>query len=74
MPEPLVSRIDVMAEADRVQVGIEPARRGDDDITGWHVMGFDEPGVAVAAQHLEAIEVGGRDRANKMLGGEERGL
>lgn len=69
----LISRIHVVTNTDRVEVGIKPARRGHDHIPSWHVMGFNKPRVGVAAQYLEAIEIGGRQRANEMLGGEERG-
>ena len=53
--QPLVSRVDVLPEADRVQIRVKPTRRGHDHITGWHVMGFDKPGVAVAALYLQPV-------------------
>jgi hypothetical protein len=70
MAQPLVTHVWMVPEADRVHVGVEPAGRGHDHVPGWHVVRFDQPGVAVAAEDLEAVEVGGRDRADDARLGE----
>src|SRR6185312_8220629 len=73
MAQPLICRVNVVTETDRVHIGVKPARRGHNYVPGWNVVGFDKPGVAVAALYLEAVEVGGWERADEMLRGEECG-
>ena len=54
MPQPLISRVNVFAKTDGVHVGVEPAGRGHDDVSGGDVVRLNEPGVSVAAEDLEA--------------------
>jgi hypothetical protein len=74
MAQPLIRRVDMLTETNRVQARVKPTGRARYHVTGWHVVRFDQPGVAVAALYLEAVEVGGRDRTDEMLHGEVRGL
>ena len=73
VPEPLVGRVNVLPETNGVEV-VQARLWRQNHIALWHVVGFNEPGVAIRALDLQAVVLGWQDSANNMFNGHERRL
>src|SRR5271166_1010044 len=74
MAQTLVCRVDVLAEADRVEVGFRPACRDDNHVAGWQIVCFYKPAVPICALDFQAIIFRRRYSANHMFNSHERWL